>query len=79
MNMREIKCEQALRQLFDYIDRELAENDREVLEHHLHTCQSCFSRFEFEKRVKEKLGQLGEEKVDSNVNARIRNLIRGFR
>lgn len=76
MTRQEMKCEQALMQLFDYIDHELVDGDRAAMEQHLHTCKSCFSRFEFERRIKERLGQLGGGEVDSQMSDRIRKLFR---
>ena len=78
MTENEIDCEQALTQIFEYVDHELAENGRTAMEHHLHTCQSCFSRMEFERRLKEKVGALREEKVSSKVTGRIKGLLDSF-
>jgi anti-sigma factor (TIGR02949 family) len=78
MTRQQIKCEQALKHLFDYIDQEIADGDRAAMEQHLHTCKSCFSRFEFERRIKARLGQLGGGEVDSQIHDRIRKLFRNF-
>ena len=58
MTKHEIDCEQALRQVFEYIDHVLDDTERAAMEHHLHTCHSCYSRVEFEGRLKAKLGEL---------------------
>jgi anti-sigma factor (TIGR02949 family) len=55
-----IDCEQALARIFELIDHELKGEEREAMEHHLHTCRSCFSRAEFERRLKSKLQALRE-------------------
>jgi anti-sigma factor (TIGR02949 family) len=55
-----IDCEQALARIFELIDHELKGEERAVMEHHLHTCRSCFSRAEFERRLKSKLQALRE-------------------
>jgi len=78
MTEREIDCEQALKQIFEYIDHELHESDHHAMEHHLHTCKSCFSRVEFEQRLKEKVGELRKEESSSELEIRIRNLIKTF-
>jgi anti-sigma factor (TIGR02949 family) len=75
---QQIDCEQALEQILEYVDHELGENERTALEHHLHTCKSCFSRMEFERRLKEKVGALREEAVSSRVSERIKGLLKGF-
>ena len=75
MTKHEIDCEQALKQIFEFIDHELVEGEREAMQHHLHTCKSCFSRFEFERRLKEKLGGLGKGEPSSGISDRITKLL----
>ncbi len=78
MTEKEIDCEQALKQILEYVDHELEDGNQAAMEHHLHTCQSCFSRMEFERRLKDKVGALREEKVSSNVTNRIKGLLDSF-
>lgn len=78
MTKRDIDCEQALRQIFDFIDRELESADHEVMHRHLETCKSCFSRMEFERRLKEKLHALREEKATEKVSERVKGLLKSF-
>jgi anti-sigma factor (TIGR02949 family) len=78
MTQQEIKCEQALKQILEFIDRELGEGERAALQKHLHTCKSCFSRMEFERRLKEKLGALREDAVPSQLGKRVKGLLRSF-
>jgi len=78
MTKEQINCEQALKQILDYIDRELGEHDRAAMAQHLHTCKSCFSRMEFERRLKEKVGALRDEEVPSQLGARIKGLLKSF-
>ena len=78
MTKYQIDCEQALKQLYVYLDRELDEEDRAAMQQHLHTCKSCFSRIEFERRLKDKLGALRDEEATSNVRERVKGLLKGF-
>jgi anti-sigma factor (TIGR02949 family) len=78
MTKEEINCEQALKQILDYIDHELGEHERAAMTQHLHTCKSCFSRMEFERRLKEKVGALCEEEVPAQLGERIKGLLKGF-
>ncbi len=78
MTKHEIECEQALRQIFEYVDHELGEAERATLERHLHTCHSCYSRAEFEARLKAKLGELKKDGPDGTVRERIKNLFESF-
>lgn len=48
-------CEEALRKLATYLDRELPGPETARIRRHLETCRSCFSRAEFERRLKERI------------------------
>ena len=78
MTKEQINCEQALKQILEYIDHELGEHEREAMQEHLHTCKSCFSRMEFERRLKEKVGALCDEEVPSQLGERIKGLLKSF-
>jgi mycothiol system anti-sigma-R factor len=78
MTKHEIECEQALRQIFEYIDHELDDTERTAMEHHLHTCHSCYSRVEFERRLKAKLGDLKKDDADPAVRERIKRMLESF-
>ena len=71
-------CEQALKRLLEFIDRELPDNEHDSVERHLRTCRSCFSRMEFESRLKQRLSALSIEDMPSKSRDRIRDLIKGF-
>ena len=73
---KQIECEQALRQIYEFIDHELGDVDRKEMERHLHTCKSCFSRMEFERRLKEKLGKLREGGSSVEARERIEELLK---
>jgi anti-sigma factor (TIGR02949 family) len=71
-------CAEALRVLAAHLDRELDEHERSEVERHLATCRSCFSRAEFERRLKEGVKGLGSEPVRPELADRITNLIQEF-
>ena len=75
---RTIDCEEALRRLFAYIDAELADQERGEVDHHLERCRSCFSRMEFETRLKAHVGELGREPVDPALRRRILDVLDEF-
>lgn len=76
MNTTEnINCEEALRRLFAYLDRELDEHEHGEMEHHLSRCRSCFSRAEFEKRLKHRLRETAHDEVPERLQARVRRLL----
>lgn len=74
----EIDCEQALTRIFDFIDHELEGHECEALERHLQECKSCFSRADFERRLKGKVADLHEERPNPAVAARIAGLLKEF-
>ena len=74
----DIGCEQALKRLLEFIDRELSDGERDSVDRHLRTCRSCFSRMEFESRLKQRLSALSTEDVPSTSRDRVRDLIKKF-
>ena len=73
-----INCEEALRLLAVYIDGELHGAEHASVEQHLRTCRSCYSRGEFERRLKAELSQLGSDAVRPAFERQIRELITQF-
>lgn len=79
MSTTEIRsCEDALRLLAAHLDRELDRPTADQVERHLETCRSCFSRAEFEKRLKASVADLGREPVRPELSERVQTLIREF-
>lgn len=73
-----IGCEESLRRLFDYLDHELDGPRHTEMEQHLKICRSCYSRAEFEKRLKAKLSDVSTEKPAAEFEYRIRKLLGNF-
>jgi anti-sigma factor (TIGR02949 family) len=71
-------CDDALRLLAAYLDGELQSGDRHDVGEHLSRCRSCFSRAEFERRLKAQLAAVGEQPVEQQLETRIRELIDQF-
>lgn len=78
MNEPMLTCEQVLERILDFIDRELTADERRRLERHLQTCRSCFSRVEFERRLKTRLTDLAREDAPASMRERVTRLIDGF-
>ena len=78
MSPRKIDCEQALKQILTYIDRELGEAEREAMQGHLHTCKSCFSRMQFERLLKGKVGALRDQAPTQTIQERVKALLKDF-
>ena len=76
--VRVIDCEEALRRLFEYLDAELHGDEQREMQQHLERCRSCFSRLEFEKRLKGRTAQLGREPLSRDLEQRIHRLLDTF-
>lgn len=78
MTQEELSCEQALHHLFDFLDHELAPDERDAMQHHLSTCRSCFSRADFERRLKQKLSELRRDEPTADASERMKRLLESF-
>jgi len=66
-------CDEALRRLDDYVDRELAEAELRLVREHLETCAACTAQFKLEAGVLEQLkDKLRRIAVPPDLMARIR-------
>lgn len=73
-----INCAEALRLLALYLDGELPRGQRVRVEHHLRTCRGCYSRSEFERRLKAELALLRRDDVRPAFERQIRQLMTEF-
>lgn len=73
-----IGCAEAVRLLASYLDREASAPDEERVQAHLRSCRSCYSRAEFERRLKESLSQLDDDAPTSDFQQRMKRLLQGL-
>lgn len=73
-----LTCEEALAFLAAYLDGELPSSGAGEVEQHLARCRSCYSRAEFEKQLKQRVGALGHTEVRPEFAERVRGLLDGF-
>lgn len=78
MTQQELTCEQALHHLFEFLDHELEPAERDAMQRHMSTCRSCYSRMDFERRLKEKLGELRREEPVESASERVKRLLESF-
>ena len=71
-------CDEALRLLAVFLDGELHGRPHAAVEHHLEVCRACYSRAEFERRLKAEVGRLRREEVSSGFEARVRGILDSF-
>jgi anti-sigma factor (TIGR02949 family) len=65
-----ISCSNAVRQLWEYLDRGLSEDDHRVLERHLSFCVQCCGELEFARALQQLLRSAVPD-VPEDVRARL--------
>lgn len=75
---RGLSCEEALQFLAAYLDGELGSGADRELEEHLARCRSCYSRADFERRLKERLAGIGQSEVRREFVERMQRLTSAF-
>lgn len=78
MSDRHITCEQVIAQLFDYLDRELDAEVSGRIDEHMERCRDCFSRAEFERRLRARLHEATEVAAPERLQRRLRGIIDKF-
>ncbi|WP_440994938.1 anti-sigma factor family protein [Arhodomonas sp. SL1] len=73
-----VTCEEVIRQLFAYLDRELDAATRAELDHHMDTCRECFSRAEFERRLRERVREATAEEAPERLHRRVQDILERF-
>ncbi len=75
---RTLTCEEVLEHLLAYVDQELDCEKKAEIDHHMERCRGCYSRAEFEKRLKARLMETGLSVAPEPVRRRVRLLIEKF-
>lgn len=73
-----LTCEEVIEHIFDYLDSELDQDTRDRIERHLETCRDCFSRAEFEERLRRKIRAAGSQRAPDHLQRRIRDMLERF-
>lgn len=66
-----ISCEQALRQLWEYLDGTLDEADREAIDEHLNFCRRCCGEADFAEELRKFLRASADVELPDDVRARL--------
>jgi mycothiol system anti-sigma-R factor len=66
-----VDCSGAVARLYTYLDGELTEERRTVIEKHLDACHHCLEAFEFEHVLRATIKNRCREKVPDELLARI--------
>ena len=73
-----LSCEQILQGIWEYLDREMGPEDVAHVQKHLDLCRSCFSRLEFEKRLREAIRTKTLHSCPEKVKNRIKRILEQF-
>jgi len=73
-----MKCEDVLRQLVAYLDRDVDAHTATEIDRHLEACRGCFSRADFERKLKAQLRAAGEKRAPARLRARIKGIVDKF-
>lgn len=77
--MKIISCVEAVKKIFELLQRKIKKVEKRKLDEHLRTCQECCNRLEFEKLLKEKLQEADKgKKVPQTLTKRINTLLKSF-
>jgi mycothiol system anti-sigma-R factor len=72
------RCEDVLKHLVAYLDREIDAEAAAEIEHHLQECRGCFSRAEFERKLKAQVRASGAAAAPARLRARIKEIVEKF-
>jgi mycothiol system anti-sigma-R factor len=73
-----IHCEEVIEHLFAYLDGELEADQHADIERHLEECRGCYSRAEFERLLKKRVADLGDEPAPASLRKRVKALTDSF-
>jgi mycothiol system anti-sigma-R factor len=72
-------CDDALHELYSFIDGELTDDVRTRIRQHLEDCPPCFERYDFEAELKLVIGEKCRERVPDGLKDRILDALRAER
>jgi anti-sigma factor (TIGR02949 family) len=72
-------CDDALHELYGFIDGELTDDVRTQILSHLEACPPCFERYDFEAELKIVISKKCQERVPDGLKDRILDALRSER
>jgi anti-sigma factor (TIGR02949 family) len=70
-----ITCAEAVRQLWDYVDRSLSPDEVDAMEGHLAFCRRCCGEVEFARELQNFLASQASTEVPTDVRARLERFV----
>jgi anti-sigma factor (TIGR02949 family) len=78
MSKPTLTCEEVLKHLVAYLDRDTDAHTAAEIERHLEQCRGCYSRAEFERQLKARVRAAGSRAAPERLRARIKKLVDEF-
>lgn len=75
---RALNCDEVITKLLEFLDRELDPETEQDMARHLEECRACFTRAEFERRLRAKVMEAGEVEAPARLRRRVRALMEHF-
>jgi mycothiol system anti-sigma-R factor len=64
-------CDDAVHQLYLYLDGELTPQKRDLIQHHLDGCPPCFEAYDFEAELRTVIAHKCREQVPDHLRVRV--------
>ena len=71
-------CQTLIRKVFEYLDHELTDAEKNEFRRHMDLCRQCFDQVEFERRLREECRTKTCHPCPDALKKRIQDLIRNF-
>lgn len=75
MTKHDLTCEEVIEQLFEFLDKELDSARAADIERHMARCRDCFTRAEFERRLRAKVREAGAARAPQRLHDRIKGIL----
>ena len=70
-----IDCREAVRRLWEYLDRALSAEERDAIEEHLGLCRQCCGEVEFAKQLRSFLRDRASADLPADVHRRLNSVL----
>lgn len=70
-----ISCNDAVRQLWDYLEGHISEDDRHAVQEHLDLCKRCCGEAEFAAELKTMLASDSSEELPEETKSRLTSFL----
>jgi anti-sigma factor (TIGR02949 family) len=73
-----ISCEAVIERLLEFLDRELDADAQRAIAQHMEVCRACYSRAEFERRLRARVAETGKVSAPESLRRRVRAIIERY-